>query len=91
MVFRFSLRIETFLFRQNLRENANLCETQPASYQLNIQSSLLCLFVPFLSLFFLRETESTRGGGTEGEGRERIPTRLRTVSAEPDVGLELTN
>ena len=30
------------------------------------------------------------GGGAE-RGRERIPGRLRTVSAEPDVGLELTN
>ena len=30
------------------------------------------------------------GGGTEGE-EERIPSRLRTVSAEPDVRLELRN
>ena len=30
------------------------------------------------------------GGGTEREG-ERIPGRLHVVSAEPNVGLELTN
>ena len=31
----------------------------------------------------------SRGGA--GRGGERIPSRLHTVSAEPDVGLELTN
>ena len=32
------------------------------------------------------------GGGTEREGeRERIPSRLHTVSMEPDAGLGLTN
>ena len=30
------------------------------------------------------------GRGRE-RGRERIPSRLHTVSAEPDVGLETTN
>ena len=43
----------------------------------------------FLSLFvYLRE--SKLGKGRERE-RERIPSRPRTVSAEPDVGLEPTN
>ena len=41
-----------------------------------------------------RETELERArvgeGQREGEG-ERIPSRLHTVSAEPDVGLDLTN
>ena len=40
----------------------------------------------FLILFVLRERESV------GEGhRERIPSRLRTVSAEPNEGVERTN
>ena len=47
----------------------------------------------FLSLFILRERErereSTSGGGAER--RDRIPGRLRAISAEPDAGLELTN
>ena len=32
------------------------------------------------------------GGGAERErGRERIQSRFHAVSAEPDVGLDLTN
>ena len=32
------------------------------------------------------------GGGADREGeRERIPSRLHTVSTEPDMGLELMN
>ena len=37
-----------------------------------------------------RERVSTSRGGPERR-RDRIPSRLRTISAEPDVGLELTN
>ena len=34
----------------------------------------------------------TSGGGAERErGRERIPSRLCTVSTEPDVGLKLSD
>ena len=50
---------------------------------------------------FLREGERERQGGREyastgtlrtgRERRHRIPSRLRTVSAEPDEGLELVN
>ena len=51
----------------------------------------------FLSLFiyFERATESEwgrgKGGGGGKRGRERIPSRLHSVSTEPDMGLELTN
>ena len=38
----------------------------------------------------MRERESTSRGGAERR-RDRIPSRLRTISTEPDVGLELTN
>ena len=38
-------------------------------------------------IYFERERE----GGAEMNGRERIPSRLRTVSTEPDEGLNLTN
>ena len=42
-------------------------------------------------IYFERDREN-RGGGRGGEkGRERIPTRLPALSAEPDVGLKLTN
>ena len=46
----------------------------------------------------LKETEREGGreGGSEhrrgrGRGRQRIPSRLRAVRTEPDVGLEPTN
>ena len=48
----------------------------------------------FLSLFiyFERARESTSMGGAEREReRERIPSRLCTVSIELDVGLEPMN
>ena len=39
-----------------------------------------------------RERVSTSRGGAEREReRERIPSRLHTVSTEPDVRLDLTN
>ena len=48
----------------------------------------------FIYLFWEREKERVcmceRGRGRE-RGRERIPRRFLTVSAEPHVGLELTN
>ena len=37
-----------------------------------------------------RERERASRGGTEREG-ERIPSRLRTVIAEPNAGLKPTN
>ena len=50
---------------------------------------------PFLSFFFFKVIhvcERVSGGGAERErGRERIPSRLRTVNAEPDTGLDPTN
>ena len=52
---------------------------------------ILFLFSSFY-LFILREREQGRGRERERErGRERIPSRLHTLSAEPDVGLEVTN
>ena len=48
------------------------------------------LFLKFI--YFEREREcACAQGGAERERRERIPSRLRTVSMEPDVGLDLTN
>ena len=32
-----------------------------------------------------------KGGVAQTEGEERIPSRLCTVSTEPDAGLDLTN
>ena len=34
---------------------------------------------------------ASRGGAQREEERERVPSRIRTVSAEPDAGLELMN
>ena len=40
--------------------------------------------------YLLRERVSEPERGRE-KGRERIPSRFHTISAEPDTGLELTN
>ena len=44
----------------------------------------------FLSLFILREREKERAGKRQRKG-ERIPSRLHTISAEPNAGLKLLN
>ena len=41
-------------------------------------------------IYFEKEGERASRGGTE-RGRDRIPSRLRTVREEPNAGLELTN
>ena len=57
------------------------------------ENSGICLlsffFFNFLSLFILRKR--MRRVRAERGGRERIPSRLHTVSTEPNAGLELTN
>ena len=50
-------------------------------------SSIIIILLEFI-LFW--EWKSTSGGGAE-RGRERIPSRLCVLSAEPDAGLELTS
>ena len=56
-----------------------------------VEVPVIC-FLKFIYLFWERERERERenrgGAGREGE---RIPSRLHTVSTEPNVGLELTN
>ena len=49
---------------------------------------LNAFFLKFI--YFERECESRGETETEGE-RKRIPSRLHTVSAEPNVRLKLTN
>ena len=44
-------------------------------------------FIIFKSLFILRERE---GASRRGAQKERIPSRLLAVSAEPHTGLKLT-
>ena len=45
----------------------------------------------FIYLFFEGDKDSTSGGWDREKGRERIRSRICTVTPEPDVGLELTN
>ena len=49
---------------------------------------LLFSFLKFI--YFERDRDSVSGERVRERERERIPSRLRTVSAEPVVGLELT-
>ena len=53
-----------------------------------IEPGCLAAFIIIFFKFIYLERES--GGGAERE-RERIPSRLRAVSAEPDAGRELTH
>ena len=50
---------------------------------------MLLLFKRFF-LLILRERLRASKGGAERKG-DRIPSRLRTVNADLDAGLELTN
>ena len=50
--------------------------------------SVFCILFYFFKFIYLREREWGRG---RERGRERIPSRFHAVSAEPNVGLELTN
>ena len=43
----------------------------------------------FLGLFIFERARESRGGAERG--RDRIPSKLHTVSEEPDAGLKLTN
>ena len=49
---------------------------------------LFILFVKFISLGRERETVHVQAGEGQRERGEGIPSRLHTVSTEPDVGLE---
>ena len=68
------------------------------SYYFLLHIFYLCLSIPssvflffFLSLFWERARVRTNGGRGREKGIERIPSRLHTVSTEPDVGLQLMN
>ena len=50
-----------------------------------IEASCFVVVVVKVYLFLERASMSTGGGGAE-RGRERIPSRLHTVSSEPHVG-----
>ena len=60
---------------------------------------LFLSFFPYLLIYFEREREREKererehawGRGREREGERESPSRLHTVSAEPDMGLELMN
>ena len=49
---------------------------------------LVRVFLKSLFIYFERKTEKE---SEQGRGRERNPSRLRTINAEPDVGLKPTN
>ena len=64
----------------------------------SLPDNFFFFFLVFIYLFWER-VKAQVGGGARGGGREgqqekrgaRIPSRLRTVSAEPEVGLHPTN
>ena len=48
----------------------------------------MCFFKVYL---FTSERDRVSRVGQRERGRERIPSRLRTISTEPDAGRGLTN
>ena len=52
-----------------------------------------CLFIYLFIYLFLREKQSTSRAGAErkGDTESEAGFRLRAVSTEPDMGLELTD
>ena len=69
---------QPFLLIQASLLNFCLCQIIPVW--------VLCLFI-----YFEKERESEQNWGWGQRGRERISSRLRTVSAEPDTGIHLMN
>ena len=57
---------------------------------LNKKELFYCTFFKCLFIYFEREGEHKRWREEKGE-RDRIPSRLRVVSTEPNVGLNLTH
>ena len=72
-----------------------LCQTEGTVLTPKWKTSLdafftICFFNVYLFILREKEREREQGRGRH-RGRERIPSRLYTVSTEPDVGLTLTN
>ena len=68
------------------------CAASSSSLGLSELQILYLCTVVFLSLFFLKEREKAEvGEGQRERGRERIPSRLSTISVEPDTGPEPMN
>ena len=45
----------------------------------------------FIEVYLFGEREHASGVGAERGGRETVPSRLHTVSTEPDARLDITN
>ena len=88
------LKIARFFFQKEYDNSHSIfdCAHFP-TYARGLDISVLLIF---LGLFLLRERKSVdtcvnaRGGEAESKG-ERIPSRFRTVTVEPNEGLSLTN
>ena len=65
-----------------------------ATIRRNFQNNILFILFIFLNVYLFsrqRETEHEQGRGRETETESEAGPRLRTISTEPDAGLELTS
>ena len=85
--FRWSLK-SSYLGVINLRRVFS--ESFFPQAKLLLFAHLVFIFLEFIYLFWERERERTRGGGTE-RGRERILSKFCTVSTESSEGIKLMN
>ena len=82
LLLRQALECQKFGSRDEVR-------TGPAIKEFRVEAETEEIIFFFLS-FFINFREKASRGSAERE-RERIPSRVSTVSTEPDLGLELTN
>ena len=54
-------------------------------------SKMTLNFFFLLSVIYFERERKRAGEGQRARETERIPSRLRTISTEPNMGLELTN
>ena len=77
--------LKSNIWQDNLSSVSSLIyEKMPSSYQLNDEDAISFVY-------FEREREREHSGEGAKRRRDRIPSRLHAISAEPAVRLELTN
>ena len=90
------LVIRTFVLLSSQTVASNNCYTArsrgfgPVTPKAGVLSLSIFLFL-FKFIYFERKRERMSREGQIERERQRIPSRLRTVHAEPNEGLELTN
>ena len=68
-----------------------MCSNHISTPSTSLYACLLKFFNVIFNFIFERERESRGGAEREGDAESEAGSRLRAVSTEPDMGLELTD